>query len=328
MDTPLLDIKNLYVYFNIYEGDLKVLNGINFEVGVRKKVGLIGEAGCGKTTTMKAIMRVLPMLLTRIPKGQIFFKGKDILKMSLKEIQMLRRKSLAIIFQDPTATLNPVLKIGEQLIDIIKYSSIEEKGKKPSKKEMKARAIEVLKGVAMPDPERILENYPIQLSGGMKQRVCIAMALFSAHDLLIADEPGTSLDVTLQDQILRLLHNLVKERDVSVILISHALGAVRGLVDRVYVMYAGNMVEVAETEDLFSDPLHPYTSSLLKSVPRLTGGGMSLGIRGRIPNYLNPPKGCRFYPRCDYAMPICRESKPPFFDVGGHHKVACFLYRR
>jgi peptide/nickel transport system ATP-binding protein len=277
---------------------------------------------------MKAIMRVLPMPPARIPKGEIFFKGRDILKMSSKEIETVRRKQISMIFQDPTAALNPVFKIGEQLVPIVKCSSIDGTGKNLSGKEIKSRVREVLKSVALPDPERIMENYPIQLSGGMRQRCCIGMALVSAHELLIADEPGTSLDVTIEDQILRLLDEIVEKRGVSIILISHALGAVRGLVDRVYVMYAGNMVEAAETEDLFSGPLHPYTRALLNAVPKLTGGGVSPGIRGRIPNYLEPPNGCRFHPRCDYAMPICRENNPSSVDAGGHHEVACFLYQR
>jgi len=327
MSTPLLEIKDLHVYFKVYEGILKVLSGVDFKVGKKEKVGLIGETGCGKTTTMKAIMRILPALSARIPNGKILFEGKDILEMNSRDLQKIRRRNISIVFQDPTAALNPVFKVGEQLADVIKYSR-KEGGTSLSEKEIKAEAVHLLKAVALPDPERIMENYPIQLSGGMRQRICIAMALASANDLLIADEPGTSLDVTIEDQILRLLKRLVEERDTSIVLISHALGAVRGLVDRVYVMYAGNMVEVADTEDLFSDPLHPYARGLLKAVPKLTGGGIAEGIRGRIPDYLNPPEGCRFFPRCDYAMPICEKNQPPFFNHGNKHEVACFLYQR
>lgn len=324
--NSLIEIQDLHVYFQIYEGLLKVLNGVDFTVKKGEKVGLIGETGCGKTTTMKAIMRILPMLSTRIPKGKILFDGKDILEMSQKEIQHVRRRNISMVFQDPTAALNPVFKVGDQLMDVIKYSNIDETGESLSDEEIEAQAIQVLKEVALPDPERMLENYPIQLSGGMRQRACMAMALVSARDLLIADEPGTNLDVTIQDQILRLLSELVEAKGTSVILISHALGAVRGLVDRVYVMYAGNMIEVARTDDLFADPLHPYANGLFRAVPKLTGGGIPEGIGGRIPEYLNPPKGCRFFPRCDKAMQICKE-KPPFFDVGDAHEVACYLYQ-
>jgi len=268
MKKSLIEIQDLHVYFQIYEGLLKVLNGVDFTVKKGEKVGLIGETGCGKTTTMKAIMRILPMLSTRIPKGKILFDGKDILEMSQKEIQHVRRRNISMVFQDPTAALNPVFKVGDQLKDVIKYSNIDETGESLSDEEIEAQAIQVLKEVALPDPERMLENYPIQLSGGMRQRVCMAMALVSARDLLIADEPGTNLDVTIQDQILRLLSELVEAKDTSVILISHALGAVRGLVNRVYVMYAGSMIEVAKTDDLFASPKVSGEGSRIISIHR------------------------------------------------------------
>jgi len=325
--TSLLEIKDLHVWFSVYGGTLRVLDGVNFQLGKSEKVGLVGEAGCGKTTTMKSILRILPRT-ARIPRGEVFFGGKDVLKMSSKDVQRVRRRGISMIFQDPTAALNPVFKIGEQITDVIRYSTIDPKtGKDLPKEEIRARAVQVLQDVALPDPERIMDNYPIQLSGGMRQRVCIAMALVSAHDLLIADEPGTSLDVTIQDQILRLLGQLAEERGISVILISHALGAVRGLVDRVYVMYAGNIVEVAKTQDLFSNPLHPYAQGLLKAVPKLTGGGIPESIRGRIPSYLNPPEGCRFHPRCEHTMPICEKDRPRLLDAG-NRDVACFLYQK
>lgn len=272
-------------------------------------------------------MRILPQNAS-VPHGEILFKGKDLLKIDKKELQRIRRKEISMVFQDPTAALNPVFKIKDQLFDIIKYGRTYEEGRNPSKEEITSEAIRVLKDVALPDPERILENYPFQLSGGMRQRICIAMSLVAANDLLIADEPGTSLDVTIEDQILRLLGSLVVGKNLSVILISHALGAVRGLVDRVYVMYAGNMIEVAPTEELFSNPIHPYTRGLLRAIPKLTGGGILEGIKGRIPNYLNPPEGCRFYPRCDFADLNCEKVKPELFDVGKDHQVACLRYGR
>lgn len=325
MSDDLVDIRNLHVHFSIYEGITKVLNGVNFRVARGEKVGLIGEAGCGKTTTVKAIMKILTIPPAVIAGGEIFLEGADVLKMSKRELQMMRRKTVSMIFQDPIAALNPVFKVGNQIGDIIKFSQLA-LGEKVTKEEIKERTINVLKEVQMPDPERIMNSYPIQLSGGMRQRICIAMALVSATNLLIADEPGTNLDVTIQDQVLRLLGDLVKERGTSVILISHALGAVKGLVDRVYVMYAGSMVEAAKTGDLFSDPLHPYTKALFNAVPKLTGGGIPEGIPGRIPNYLSPPQGCRFNPRCPQAMPQCLEEAPPFFDAGTGHEVACYLY--
>jgi peptide/nickel transport system ATP-binding protein len=183
-----------------------------------------------------------------------------------------------------------------------------------------------LKEVALADPERLLDSYPVQLSGGMRQRVCIGMALATDPELLIADEPGTSLDVTIQDQVLRLLHNLVEKKQNSVILITHTLGVVRETTDRVYVMYGGSMVEVAPTQKLFANPLHPYTQGLMQSVPKLTGGGIAAGIPGRIPSYLDPPPGCRFHTRCPHVMEICARQKPPFFKADEDHEVACFLY--
>jgi peptide/nickel transport system ATP-binding protein len=229
-----------------------------------------------------------------------------------------------MIFQDPTAALNPVFTIGQQMGAVLKGSTFD--GKKMSNRRIKYESVEALKEVALADPERLLKSYPIQLSGGMRQRVCIAMALSTKPELLIADEPGTSLDVTIQDQVLRLLHNLVLEKNTSVILITHTLGVVREVADRVYVMYAGNIVESAPTRQLFSNPLHPYTQGLMEAVPRLTGGGVADGIPGRIPDYLNPPMGCRFNPRCPHVMDICRREKPPAYESNEGHQVACFLY--
>lgn len=325
---PLLEIKNLHVGFRIFEGELKVLNGVNMVIGEGEKVGLVGETGCGKTTTVKSVLRVLPTPPARISTGEIIYRGKDILKMKPGEIRSLRRGEMSAIFQDPLAALNPVFTVGHQLHDVIKYSSRARHEKHLSRKEIRARSIAVLKETGMPDSERILSNYPIQLSGGMRQRVCISEALSAAARLLMADEPTTNLDVTIQAQILRRLSQLVAERQPSILLISHSLGVVRNLTERVYIMYAGNSVEVATTKDLFADPSHPYTKALLKSVPKLTGEGISQGIPGRIPNYLNPPPGCRFHPRCDHAMPICKKEKPALFTLGDSHKVACFLYRR
>jgi len=325
MTKPLLEIKDLHIWFKVFGGILKVLDGVNFIVWPGEKVGLVGEMGCGKTTTMKAIMRILPIPPAMVPKGEILFKGKDILQMRQTELQKIRRKEISMIFQDPTAALNPVFTIGTQLQDAVRFA--EKSGRNTEKEDIRTRAIQVLKEVSLPDAERVLQNYSLQLSGGMRQRVCISMALVSTNELLIADEPGTSLDVTIKDQILRLLRELAEKRSTSIILISHALGAVRGMTDRLYVMYAGSMVEVAKTKDLFAHPLHPYSQGLLAATPRLTGGGIGEGIDGRIPEYISPPTGCRFHPRCKQAMPICKDKKPPFFKVGENHEVACFLFQ-
>ncbi|GAF95632.1 unnamed protein product, partial [marine sediment metagenome] len=226
MPKPLLEIKDLHVWFKVFGGILKVLDGVNFIVWPGEKIGLVGEMGCGKTTTMKAIMRILPIPPAMVPKGEILFKGKDILQMRQAELQQIRRKEISMIFQDPTAALNPVFTIGTQLQDAVRFA--EKSGRNTEKEDIRTRAIQVLKEVSLPDAERVLQNYPLQLSGGMRQRVCISMALVSTNELLIADEPGTSLDVTIKDQILRLLRELAEKRSTSIILISHALGAVKG----------------------------------------------------------------------------------------------------
>jgi peptide/nickel transport system ATP-binding protein len=323
--APLLEIRNLSVHFKVYGGVLRVLDGVDFHVYPGEKVGLVGETGCGKTTAMKAILRVLPTPPALIPGGQILFKGRDVLKMKLSELVEMRGAGISMIFQDPTAALNPVFTIGQQLETVIRYASPQ--NRRISRRAIHERAVRALAEVALADPERLLSSYPIQLSGGMRQRVCIGMALSTSPELLIADEPGTALDVTIQDQVLRLLHQLVDQKQNSVILITHTLGVVRQTTDRVYVMYAGNMVEVAPTRKLFAKPAHPYTQGLMAAVPRLSGGGISDGIPGRIPEYRNPPPGCRFQTRCPHVMSVCRREKPPSFAVDDEgHQAACFLY--
>jgi peptide/nickel transport system ATP-binding protein len=320
----LLGIKDLNVDYNTYRGKLKVLNGVHLTVNEGEKVGVIGESGCGKTTTMRTILRILASNAV-VDSGEILFKGEDLLKMSNKEMTDVRRKHITMIFQDPTAALNPVFKVETQLMDVIRYSGTI-KDEKVTKEKLMAKSLLLLKEVALPDPERVLDSFPFQLSGGMRQRICIAMSLATSGDLLIADEPTTSLDVTIQDQVFRLMKSLVEKRNLSVILISHALGAVRGTVNRVYVMYAGNVIETAETEELFTNPWHPYTQELIKSVPKLTGTGFSEGIKGRIPDYMNPPPGCRFNPRCSYALDRCLKEKPQLLGESGGHQAACWLY--
>ncbi len=323
MAETLLDIRDLHVWYKVYGGVLKVLNGVNFTVHVGEKVGLVGETGCGKTTTMKAVLRILPPQ-AQIPKGQILVHGKDVLKMNSRELADLRGRGLSMIFQDPTSALNPVFTVGQQLYDVIRYSA---GATGEAVKDKRAVALRALREARLPDAERMLDSYPIQLSGGMRQRVCIAFAIATARDLLIADEPTTNLDVTIQDQVLRLIRDLVEQKGTSLILITHSLGLAREMTDRVYVMYAGNMIEMADTPALFKEPLHPYTQGLFASIPRLTGGGFAEGIPGRIPDYRNPPPGCRFQPRCPHAFQPCGQAMPPYFDVGEGHQVACYLYQ-
>jgi peptide/nickel transport system ATP-binding protein len=321
----LLEIKNLHVWYKVYGGYSKVLNGINLMVQEGERVGIVGEAGCGKTTTMKSIIQVLPPGDFRIPQGQIFYKGQDVLKMSFKELQRLRSKEIAMIYQDPTAALNPVFTIGTQIGDVIKYSSI---FKNNNKEQIREQSIKALKEVYLPDPDRICTNYPFQLSGGMRQRVCIALSISSPRNLILADEPGTSLDVTIQDQIHRLLNEIVKKKNTAIILVTHSLGIAKEMTDRIYVMYAGTIVESATPDILFKNPIHPYTKGLLASIPKISGGGIAKGIPGSIPDYLSPPSGCRFHPRCEKKSAICLEKPPQLFKFENNHLIACYLTQR
>jgi len=323
---PLLAINDLYVGFRVFEGHLRVLNGVWLDVREGERVGLVGETGCGKTTTVKSILRVLPTPPARITGGRILYHGKDILKMTRRQTAMLRRHELTAIFQDPLQSLNPVFTIGTQLRDIVKDSAIG-RGHRLSRRQIESRCLEALRVTGMPDPERIMTNYPAQLSGGMRQRVCIAEALSTNARLMLADEPTTNLDVTIQDQILRKLDELVEQQGVSVVMITHSMGVVRDLTQRVNIMYAGTIVESGPTRVLLESPMHPYTQGLMASVPKLTGEGISEGIPGRIPNYLDPPSGCRFHPRCEHRMEICETSAPPFYEPDEGHRVACYLYR-
>ena len=320
-EKTILEIKNLKLWYKVYKGYLKVLDGVNLTVKKGEKVGIVGEAGCGKTTTVKSILNIIPEHQYLIPEGEIFYKGRDILKMNTKEINQIRSGEISMIYQEPANALNPVFTIGQQMMDVVKYS---EQGKGKSKEEQKKMVLEAIKDVFIPDPERIFDYYPNQLSGGMKQRICIAMAIMTQHDLMIADEPGTALDVTIQDQVHKTLNRLVDERNMSLIMITHSLGVAREITDSINVMYAGAVVETAKTSEVFKNTLHPYTVGLMEAVPRLGGGGIQAGIYGSIPDYQYPPKGCRFAPRCSRATEQCRNCKPELKDVGGGHKVACF----
>ena len=299
MDEKLLDIQDLSVWYKTYRGFAEVVDHINLYVGKGEKIGLVGESGCGKTTTMKMVMRTLDERGIKVGEGsKLLFGGEDILAMDAKALLDLRRRKISMISQSPMAALNPVFTIGQQMMDVLKYSG---QFDKHDKKGMLDAARKAIDSVMIPDPDRILNSYPHQLSGGMRQRICIATSLLTPRQLLIADEPGTALDVTVQGQIHKLLRRLVEEEKRSLIMITHSLGVVRELVDRIYVMYAGNIVENCDTAELFKNPLHPYTQGLLACVPRLTGGGISAGIYGYIPSYVNPPKGCRFFNRCPHC---------------------------
>jgi len=321
-DSPvILQIKDLKLWYSVYKGYTKVLDGVNLTVRQGEKVGIVGEAGCGKTTTVKSVLQIIPDDQYVIPGGEILFRGKDILKMNDKELNKVRSGEISMIYQEPANALNPVFTIGQQMMDVVKYS---DQGKGKSKAAQKEMVLKAIRDVFIPDPERIFDYYPSQLSGGMKQRICIAMAIMTQRDLMIADEPGTALDVTIQAQIHKILNRLVNERNMSLIMITHSLGVARELTDTINVMYAGTVVEAARTPELFKNTLHPYTQGLMEAVPRLSGGGIQSGIYGHIPDYLNPPRGCRFAPRCSRCTEQCRNNKPILKDVGNDHKVACF----
>jgi peptide/nickel transport system ATP-binding protein len=318
----LVAIRDLRVGYRTFEGYTRVLNGVSCHVDRGEKIGIVGETGCGKTTTVKAILRIL-VRQARIGGGEILFEGKDTLKMNKAELSALRGSGISMIFQDPMLALNPVFTVGNQMSAVIRYSGEAGAEKKEVQKELAVRA---LRETSLPDPERILQSYPFQLSGGMRQRICIAMAMATPRKLVIADEPTTNLDVTIQDQVLKILKQRVEEKQSSLILITHSLGVARETVDRVYVMYAGAMVETARTADLFKRQLHPYSRALMSCIPKLSGGGVAEGIPGRIPGYLNPPPGCRFAPRCPRAMDRCRREQPPLARADEGRSVACFLY--
>ncbi|MEE8593921.1 MAG: ABC transporter ATP-binding protein [Candidatus Bipolaricaulota bacterium] len=323
----ILDIRNLYVQFQVYEGLSYVLDGVNLHVTEGERVGLVGETGCGKTVAMKATMGILKSPPAQFPRGEILLNDRNVLKMKQAEILGMKGQTVSMIFQDPLTSLNPVFTIGQQVFDVIRFG-LKRRGDagRLRRKALHAIATEALISVRLPDPERILKLYPLELSGGMRQRVLIAMALVNRPRLLIADEPGTALDVTIQAQILSLLKGLVNSAGIAVLLITHDLGVVREIAERVYIMYAGQVVESGHVASVFDNPMHPYTTGLLASVPRLTGGLLAEGIPGSVPDYTEAPSGCRFHPRCLYAMDRCVEQKPPMIARSAERDVACHLH--
>ncbi len=316
----LLEIRDLHVEFTGYRGTARVLHGVDLRVGRGEKVGLVGETGCGKSVAVKAVLGLFRSPRARV-WGEVWFRGRNLLALRPGELQRIRGRDITMIFQDPLAALNPVFSVGDQLLDVIARG----RDGRPTAREGREKALAILHEVALPDPERIMRTFPVQLSGGMRQRILIAMALVNHPDLIIADEPGTALDVTIQEQILVLMRSLVEAKGISVLLITHNLGVVRETTDRVYVMYAGAIAETAPTTRLFRAPQHPYTQGLLASVPKLTGEGVPRGIEGMIPDYFAPPPGCRFAPRCPHAQTRCQQP-PPWVGVGPEHGVACVLY--
>jgi len=325
MEEPLLSIQNLCVAFRVYEGLAEVLTGVSLDVIGGQRVGLVGETGCGKSVTVKAVMGMLTGRNVMV-SGSALFDKVDLLKLNSRELRRVRGSRISMIPQDPMSSLNPVFTIGKQVRDVFRYGQSSKK--RASAREIDRTAHDILREVRLPDPKRMMTSYSYQLSGGMRQRVLIGLALVNRPQLVIEDEPGTALDVTVQSQILELIDNLVKSRGLSTILITHNLGVIRESTDFANIMYGGNVVERARTEDLFSSPKHFYTQALLECVPKLTREGIPKGIDGMIPDYTRAPSGCRYHPRCTRTVGICKEQVPNMRHVGNKHEVACHLYPR
>jgi oligopeptide transport system ATP-binding protein len=319
--NPLLDVQDLTVSFDTYAGKVKAVTGINFQVFPGEAVGIVGESGCGKSVTAHAIMQLIATPPGRYDNGKIFFESVDLLQRSELELSKIRGNDISMIFQDPMTSLNPVLTVGLQIAESLQLHQ------HLPKKEAYSRAVKMLRLVGIPSPEQRLKNYPHQFSGGMRQRVMIAMALSCNPKLLIADEPTTALDVTIQAQILDLMKDLQEKLDTAIILISHDLGVIARLCSRVIVMYAGNIAEVGTARDIFHLPQHPYTWGLLQSVPRIDvrqKQKLSV-IAGQPPDLLQPPTGCPFHPRCPYAMRVCTKHYPATTQLTPEHSVKCWL---
>jgi peptide/nickel transport system ATP-binding protein len=339
-DSPMLEVLDLRVEFVTYDGVAKVLNGVNLRIDKGDTLGLVGESGCGKTVTSLTITGLISSPPARVVSGKALFNGRDLLKVPPEELQEIRARKMAMIFQDPSSNLNPLLTIGQQVTDAIMCRlghgstiSLSPLGAlipsvRQKRRAAESRGIELLTKVGIPDARARLSAYPGEFSGGMKQRTLMAMGLGGNPELLIADEPTTDLDVSIQSQVLRMVRDLVAEMGLSVLWVTHNLGVVAKLCNRVAVMYAGNVVEEGPTRAVFRDPKHPYTVGLLGAIPRRgRQEGRLEAIAGSVPSLYDPPQGCRFNTRCSHAMPRCHaEPFPATVTVGAGHRVACHLF--
>jgi peptide/nickel transport system ATP-binding protein len=323
-NEPLLDIRGLKTHFGTEDGMVQAVDGVDIAIHRGETVGVVGESGCGKTVTAMSVLKLIPMPPGRIVGGQVLWRGRDLVPLSPEEMSRIRSKEIAIIFQEPMTSLNPVYTVGEQIAEVVRLH--EGLGRRAATD----KAIEMLRLVQIPNPERRVRDYPHQFSGGMRQRVMIAMALSCNPQLLIADEPTTALDVTIQAQILDLLQEMKSRLGMAVMLITHAMGVVAETCQRVVVMYAGKVIEEAPVEALFAAPRHPYTQGLIRSIPRIDLAAVQKtrleAIPGVVPSLLDPPPGCRFAARCRHARPECLEAVPPLREVAPGHKVACVLW--
>ncbi|MFP9060592.1 ABC transporter ATP-binding protein [Natrialbaceae archaeon A-chndr2] len=336
MSDPLLEVSDLHVDFNTYDGRSKVINGVDLHVDEGETVAIVGESGCGKSVTAETIMSMLPQPPGEITGGELRYRGEELLGDPAAH-KRVKAESMGMIFQDPMTSLSPVFTVGEMMRDVLTYNGKTEVGwlelgksilgrRGADEKAMRERSIELLDRLQIPDPEGVLDRYPVELSGGMRQRVLIAMALLSEPEFLIADEPTTALDVTVQDQLIELLREQIDREGLSMLYITHNLGVARRIADRIYVMYAGEIAEVGTRDEILDEPLHPYSRGLIDSIPKLTAFERE-GIDGLLPDYTNPPQGCRFHPRCPAAMEgVCDGEKPPLYEPAEGHQVACYLY--
>ena len=319
---PLLEVKNLKTQFFTQDGVVRAVDDVSFHIYPGETLGIVGESGCGKSITAMSLMRLIPNPPGKIVGGEVIFQGEDILKMSDEEVRTIRGNKIAMIFQDPMTSLNPVLTINRQISESLELHM--GMGRAASRR----RAIELLQMVGIPNAEERVDQYPHQFSGGMRQRVMIAMALSCNPSLLIADEPTTALDVTIQAQILDIIQTIMQEHNSALMLITHDLGVVAGMTDRINVMYAGHVVETGTTEELFANPRHPYTVGLLNSIPRLDLAEKEKlnPIRGLPPDLIDLPDMCPFLPRCDWAQEKCEQQNPPLMEVSDAHYSACWYW--
>ena len=320
-EEVLLEVRNLKTTFFTEDGAIPAVDGVSFAINSGETLGIVGESGCGKSVTSLSIMRLIPSPPGRIMGGEIVFEGKDLLKITKEEMRTIRGNRISMIFQEPMTSLNPVLTVGRQIMEAITLHQ------RANRREARSRTVDILRRVGIPSPERRISDYPHQMSGGMRQRVMIAMALSCNSRLLIADEPTTALDVTIQAQILDLIKGLKEELGMGVILITHDLGVVADLVARVVVMYAGKIVEGADTLSIFKNPKHPYTVGLMESIPKLHEDRARLQvIEGNVPDPFDMPVGCRFHPRCARVKEICSIEEPGLVEVETGHQVRCWCY--
>ncbi len=323
MPEPLLQIRDLRTWFATDDGMVRAVDGVSLEVRRGETLAVVGESGCGKTVTARSVLKLIDMPPGRFAGGEIIWRGRNLIPLSPAEMDKIRAREIAMVFQEPMTALNPVYPVGDQIIEALRaHENI-------SRKAAIARAIEMMRLVQIPNATGRVQDYPHQFSGGMRQRVVIAMALVCNPQLLIADEPTTALDVTIQAQILDLLNDLKARLGMAIMLITHAMGVVAESAQRVVVMYAGKVVEDAPVEELFANPRHPYTQGLIRAIPRVDSAADHRArlaqIPGTVPNLLNPPPGCRFAARCPYATDACVAAEPALRKVGADHKVACIL---